>query len=184
MQIVPMRLRHLGRTARVFHEAPFRLSPREVADLLLTREGIWIATEGDEVLGLAIAALFEEQGGVWIDFVATRESARRRGVATLLIAELEQVARANGFESLSLSVRHGNDSAAELYRRLGFRPAARQTADDRTCLTLELTPSGRARDERPFRLRPVSLATKALLTAYVLASLRREPVLSRGEARA
>lgn len=46
---------------------------------------------------------------------------RRRGVATLLLEDMEHVARCEHAETLMLEVRPSNTAALALYRRFGFR---------------------------------------------------------------
>lgn len=57
-----------------------------------------------------------------------REEARRRGIATALIAEAERLARARGMQRLMIGVLVGNALAEPLYRRLGFAPSAIEMA--------------------------------------------------------
>ena len=53
--------------------------------------------------------------------MAVAEPFRGRGVGRALLVALLERARAEGFGALSLSVEDGNDSAARLYERHGFR---------------------------------------------------------------
>ena len=48
---------------------------------------------------------------------------RERGVASRIMMELVDLARANGARHLTLEVRESNQAALELYRKFGFEPA-------------------------------------------------------------
>jgi ribosomal protein S18 acetylase RimI-like enzyme len=56
--------------------------------------------------------------------IGVHRSARRRGIATTLLAALIERARQAGHPALSLSVEEDN-RAAQLYKRLGFRRVGR-----------------------------------------------------------
>ena len=58
--------------------------------------------------------------------VATLPAARRRGVATAMIAHLLRRARRAGCTAVLLEVRASNAGAQALYRRLGFAPIGRR----------------------------------------------------------
>lgn len=77
---------------------------------------------GGELLGYA---------GLWFGdadllTVATLPAARRRGVATAMIAHLLRRARRAGCTAVLLEVRASNAGAQALYRRLGFAPIGRR----------------------------------------------------------
>jgi ribosomal protein S18 acetylase RimI-like enzyme len=55
--------------------------------------------------------------------VAVREGHRGGGTGERLLRALAELARANGFDRLSLSVAHANP-ARRLYERLGYRTVA------------------------------------------------------------
>ena len=57
----------------------------------------------------------------WIQDLYVKSEYRRRGVATLLMAEAERFARAEGARSLRLGVLDRNESARSFYARHGFR---------------------------------------------------------------
>jgi ribosomal protein S18 acetylase RimI-like enzyme len=47
---------------------------------------------------------------------------RERGIGTRLLAEAETITRLKGLNRLAIGVLGGNDAAAQLYERFGFRP--------------------------------------------------------------
>lgn len=57
--------------------------------------------------------------------VWTAEAARGRGVATKIMAALEDIARAQGLERLLLDTNRALVAAQAMYRRLGYREIAR-----------------------------------------------------------
>lgn len=63
-----------------------------------------------------------------IENVVVANSARRHGIATRLVAEVLDRARAAGAERIFLEVRESNCAARELYEKLGFVAAGRRPA--------------------------------------------------------
>ncbi len=63
-----------------------------------------------------------EPGGraFYVDSLATSEEFRRRGVATALLAEAEQIARDRGHTALTLDTWADNGPARALYAKFGF----------------------------------------------------------------
>jgi ribosomal protein S18 acetylase RimI-like enzyme len=61
--------------------------------------------------------------GTWtIECVAVVERARRRGVGAALMRHIIDEARAEGVESIGISVTIGNQAAEALYQSVGFQP--------------------------------------------------------------
>jgi GNAT superfamily N-acetyltransferase len=79
-----------------------------------------IALDGDDPIGHAALRPFEERLEVKKVFVAA--SARGRGVARLLMAELESFAVGRGVASLVLQTGPLQQPAIALYDDLGYRP--------------------------------------------------------------
>jgi GNAT superfamily N-acetyltransferase len=79
---------------------------------------------GHVLLGAGRASAASSPVGRWagVTSIATRPDARRRGVATLVMAELAAWAREEACERAYLQVLAGNDAANALYDRLGFGP--------------------------------------------------------------
>ncbi len=65
---------------------------------------------------------FTGQPHAHIEALVVRPDARGRGLARRLIDAAESWARQRGYASVTLNVFATNERAAEVYRRLGFRP--------------------------------------------------------------
>lgn len=76
-----------------------------------------LASDGDADVGVTL--LLEHEGRAGIYAVATLPEQRGRGIATALLSEAAQRARARGVTTLTLQVAQGS-AAERLYRRLGF----------------------------------------------------------------
>ena len=83
------------------------------------------ATQVGEVVGGLVAyelVKFEqERSEFYIYDLAVREDMRRRGVATVLIEEMQRIAAANSAEVVFVQADHGDDPAIALYSKLGRR---------------------------------------------------------------
>jgi ribosomal-protein-alanine acetyltransferase/tRNA threonylcarbamoyl adenosine modification protein YeaZ len=80
-----------------------------------------IAERGGTLAGYSVAWLGAGEGH--LGNIATVAGARRRGVASTLVADLLREARERGVEAITLEVRVSNFAAQWLYRRFGFRLA-------------------------------------------------------------
>lgn len=104
-------------------ERPFRFTRsamRRFAGVKKAR--IAIAEEADVLVGFVILHVEEAEEGR-VGYIITLDVAprlRRRGIAGLLMREVEQQARADGCEALVLHVFTGNVAAVEFYERTGF----------------------------------------------------------------
>jgi aminoglycoside 3-N-acetyltransferase I len=83
------------------------------------------ALAGDKVVGALAAYVLEKfeqaRSEVYIYDLAVAEAHRRKGVATGLIRELQQIARERGAYVIFVQADHGDDPAIRLYESLGTR---------------------------------------------------------------
>jgi ribosomal-protein-alanine N-acetyltransferase len=86
---------------------------------MMSLPGVWlvIASVDGEDAGFALAR--EAAGDAELLLLATRRSARRRGIGSALVRAILAEAQERGAEQLHLEVRAGND-AVRLYRSEGF----------------------------------------------------------------
>jgi [ribosomal protein S18]-alanine N-acetyltransferase len=107
------------------HAVAFTIVPRpwtaaEFAALLAEPSAILVARPQGFALGRLAASEAE------ILTLAVEPQARRRGIATLLLAGFEATAAARGAEDAFLEVAETNDPARRLYARLGYLLAGRR----------------------------------------------------------
>lgn len=81
-------------------------------------------TPDGQLIGYVIAWFVVDEGE--IANLAVVPTARRRGVARALLAEIIAEARASGIARLFLEVRESNAAARALYASRGFKPIARR----------------------------------------------------------
>ena len=88
------------------------------AKLAVQPDLLLVAVDGDVVVGTAMAGYDGHRG--WLYSVAVRQTHRRTGIATLLIADAEQRLARLGCTKVNLQVRAENAAVAALYRSLGY----------------------------------------------------------------
>lgn len=103
-----------GKVAGMLHSFPIEASD----------EGEALLEESDPVL--RPYAELEDPGSLYISGIAVKERQRGQGIGTALMAMAEERARSLGLPRLSLICFEANLGAMALYRRLGFREAARR----------------------------------------------------------
>ena len=112
----------------------------------LVREGLsgqipgalYLVAEDDTLVGYAAASLFADVAELQRIAVATTE--RRTGVATRLLARIEEEARLRYSERLLLEVREDNAAACAFYAARGFHELNRRAhyySDGTTAVVLE-----------------------------------------------
>jgi ribosomal protein S18 acetylase RimI-like enzyme len=96
---------------------------RIVADPATT---LFVARDGDHVVGMLTLALFEIPTGVraWIEDVVVDGAARGQGVAAQLVQAALDRAESAGARTVDLTSRPDREAANRLYRRMGFEARA------------------------------------------------------------
>jgi ribosomal protein S18 acetylase RimI-like enzyme len=84
------------------------------AELVLTAEG-----EDGSVTGVVLGSFDGRRG--WISRLAVVSAARRRGVASALVAELERRLAVRGCTQVNLLVYDANDDGLRFWARRGYR---------------------------------------------------------------
>ena len=82
------------------------------------RQFFLVATEGEDLVGTAMAGYDGHRG--WVYYVAVARTARRQGIGTALMREVETRLGAAGCPKLNLQVRATNTEVVEFYRQLGY----------------------------------------------------------------
>jgi aminoglycoside 3-N-acetyltransferase I len=100
---------------------------RDYLERLLARDHFiaLAACEGSEVVGGLVAYVLEkfeqERSEIYIYDLAVAEARRRRGIATALIARLQEIGASRGAYVIFVQADHGDDPAIALYTKLGIR---------------------------------------------------------------
>ncbi|MFP3909361.1 MAG: ribosomal protein S18-alanine N-acetyltransferase [Archaeoglobaceae archaeon] len=106
---------------------PFPWSPFALRDYLRSGMGNFlVATDGNEILGYAIATVEKQinqriiERGHLLKIVVRKEH-RRKGVGSSLLRALVRNMEQNGVEEILLEVRVENPQARALYQKFGFK---------------------------------------------------------------
>ena len=78
-----------------------------------------VAVDGPDVVGSAMAGYDGHRG--WVDYLAVAPNLRRSGLASRLMAHVEDRLWAMGCPKINIQIRGGNDAAIEFYRSIGFK---------------------------------------------------------------
>jgi ribosomal protein S18 acetylase RimI-like enzyme len=136
-------LRPLWQALRGHHHAvapafgPLRPEPdgwemraRDYRDILAEGGALFVARDGERLVGMAICEHDEGRSATWpypraflhvVDLVVLPE-ARGERVGERLMEAAEAEARARGYEAVDLMVAGPNDGARRFYERLGYAP--------------------------------------------------------------
>ncbi len=123
LKISPMQRRHLRSVLAIEQQ----VYPRPWSATLFLSElsqrstrSYTVGTVGPLVVGYAGLMVVGEEGHV--NTLSVDPGWQRRGVATMLLADLARTAMKRGVRHLTLEVRAGNGPAQALYRKFGFGP--------------------------------------------------------------
>jgi ribosomal protein S18 acetylase RimI-like enzyme len=86
--------------------------------LAVQRDLFFVAVEGDELVGTALAGYDGHRG--WVYYVAVEPSRRRRGIGAALMRRVEEELAAIGCPKLNLQVRASDREAVAFYEGLGY----------------------------------------------------------------
>ncbi len=87
---------------------------------------IWVCLSGDKIVAFIVFWVVADE--VHILNVAVHDDARRKGIATAFIRQLQSESERSFKTVLSLEVRASNDAAQTLYAGLGFNKIAHREA--------------------------------------------------------
>ncbi len=87
------------------------------------RYDLWVADDGGRVVAYAVTfatySTFLARPGLWLEDLFVHPDARRRGIATAMLAHLRGVAEARGCGRFEWNVLDWNVDAQKLYRGIG-----------------------------------------------------------------
>lgn len=86
----------------------------------------WFVAVTDEATVVGYGGLMQVGPEGHVTNLAVALGRRRQGIATRLMARLEEAAASRGITSLILEVRESNEAAIRLYEELGFRALGRR----------------------------------------------------------
>ncbi|MFH1501475.1 MAG: GNAT family acetyltransferase [Candidatus Eisenbacteria bacterium] len=117
----------------VFPDAPSWNDPAtDIARKAKVQRELFLVAELDgRVAGTAMGGYDGHRA--WVYYVVVSPGARRRGVGTALMREIERLLRETGAGKLNLQVRAGNDGAVAFYDSLGY------AVEDRVSMGKRLT---------------------------------------------
>lgn len=103
-----------------FPNDPPRNDPAIILERKCARdpELIWVATDGDAVIGAAMAGYDGVRG--WLYHIAVDPGRRREGIGKALVQRALAELDAIGCPKVNLQVRHSNPEVAHFYESLGF----------------------------------------------------------------
>jgi N6-L-threonylcarbamoyladenine synthase len=191
LQLRPMSLNDLEAVAdleaRVMEGTAHQVWSRNMFYEELSQPGStwWVAHDRGQIVGFAGAQ--HTADGLDIMDVVVDPARRREGIATRLLARVTYDGQMLGATSATLEVLHSNESALELYRKLGFTqvglrrdyygpgshavimraelPLAVEARDDRPDPTPQLRPWPPVRDGRPSNAPQVIASHEPLIMA-------------------
>ena len=117
-------LADLDGLAALWAAAGLRFRPEQLADevvgVLRHDAGLALVIEDGGAIVASVLGTFDGRRG-WVNRLATHPDHRGRGLAQLLVAELETRLRSRGCRKLNLLVEPDNDDVVAWYERLGYR---------------------------------------------------------------
>jgi [ribosomal protein S18]-alanine N-acetyltransferase len=96
------------------------------SDSLKAGHSAWVLSEGGALVGYGVLMMTVEEAELLT--VTISPEYQRRGLGSMLLDQLFDVARSHGATRMLLEVRPGNESGLALYRRFGFAEIGRRRA--------------------------------------------------------
>ncbi|HLK13606.1 MAG TPA: GNAT family acetyltransferase [Fimbriimonadaceae bacterium] len=101
------------------YPAPHNRPERAIQDKLAYQpELLFVATEGEKVLGTVMGGYDGHRG--WIYSLAVAPEARRRGIGSALVRHVEGVLLAQNCGKVNLQILADNDGVVAFYKKLGY----------------------------------------------------------------
>ncbi len=114
-RVVDPKFRHLAPIARLYYIFLQPATPGQIAWHLFGRRGYRVAEIEGHAVGFYIAVDRDEQSGLWLDYLGVDPGYRNAGIGHVLLADIEDRARALGYASIELSVFEWNKAAIRFY---------------------------------------------------------------------
>lgn len=116
--------RDLDAVIAIEYESFNKPYPPWYLEVLLQMAGRYflVAEHGREIVGYAVAVPLKS-GACHLVSIAVAPQARRRGIGTAMLRELEKRCRSDGYRAIVLEVEYTNLAAQRLYIRNGYRYA-------------------------------------------------------------
>jgi ribosomal protein S18 acetylase RimI-like enzyme len=92
--------------------------------------GVFLAWDGDGLVGYVVSYVLPKSKEAYISVVATAPAHRRRGIASALIARAVKRFHLQGFEQVTIDVAADNEPALRAYQSLGFARVGEFLADE------------------------------------------------------
>lgn len=105
---------------------PFPWTRGNFVDSLKAGHCAWVVRDGGGLVGYGILMMTGDDAEL-LDITVAPEC-QRRGLGSILLDQLFEVARSHGATRMLLEVRPGNESGLALYRRFGFAEIGRRRA--------------------------------------------------------
>ncbi|MBT8202283.1 MAG: GNAT family acetyltransferase [Acidimicrobiia bacterium] len=102
---------------------PWNDPVRDIARKQAVQAELFLVAEIEgEIVGSAMAGYDGHRG--WVNYLATAPEHQHRGIATALMASVEDGLRELGCPKINIQIRADNAAAAAFYERIGFSPDA------------------------------------------------------------
>ena len=126
--MVQLQQHHINLRPDVYKITDQFFSEDEYAKLLKTSQ-IILAINNDEIIGAVCYNIREMKADIihsfkclWISDLIVDESHRGKGIGTMLMEKVKEVAKENGVDRVQLNVNALNSGAIKLYEKQGFTP--------------------------------------------------------------